>query len=805
MKQLLNYLKPRWRKVLADLWDSKTRTILVVASIAVGVFAIGAIVSAYAIMAEDIDFSYISSSPANIIIATDGFDEDFLKSIEKIPGVEEVDGRYSQTVRASQDGEEWQSLDLMAREEFGTATVNRIEAIEGDLDIEDNEILISYDTLVDPGFRVGDVALIQLEDGTTREYEVVGLIKDQSKAGDFVALPRAYLTTEQIDKFGLPQNYNRLYATVSENRDDKEAIETIAEEIETKMQKDGRFVFNTTIVTTDVHPMGSTVLAMLGVLGALGVLVMLLSSSLIFNTLNALLSQHLRQIGVMKLIGGRSAQISIMYILLIIAYGFIALVISIPTGAIAGYGVSAFIADFMSANLQGFRIIPQAIVIQVIIAFAVPLAAGFFPVNHGSKIKVRRALSNDGGGDQVTTTSFLDRLGNLLKFISRPIVLSIRNTFRRKGRLALTMFTLTVAGSIFIAVYNVQASLEQFMGQIGQHFMADITVTFDEPYRLEKVEQSALQIPGIVESEGWLVGIADVVDENTAVPVSISLIAPPIDTELLEPEMVSGRWMQPGDEDFVVLADTILEDYPDLKVGDTINLEIQGERAKDYTILGFFRFIGMVGVHIGYTDFETMAEILNLPDQSFSYRFVGAPSAAASLESQQQLSNNVDTYLRAQGYKINNIEAGLVVQEENSQAINILINFLLIMALLTAFVGSIGLTGTMGMNVLERTREIGVMRAIGATDLEIIKTVVIEGAMIGFISWLFAIFISLPISFGLLYIIANALLNAGLPLVITPQGYIIWLGVVMALSVVASMLPARNASRLTIREVLAYE
>jgi putative ABC transport system permease protein len=127
------------------------------------------------------------------------------------------------------------------------------------------------------------------------------------------------------------------------------------------------------------------------------------------------------------------------------------------------------------------------------------------------------------------------------------------------------------------------------------------------------------------------------------------------------------------------------------------------------------------------------------------------------------------------------------------------------MALLTAFVGSIGLTGTMGMNVLERTREIGVMRAIGATDFEIIKTVVIEGAMIGFISWLFAILLSFPISFGLLYIIANALLNAGLPLVITPSGYIIWLGVVLALSVVASMLPARNAARLTIREVLAYE
>ncbi len=803
MKRLLNYLKPRWRKVLADLWDSKTRTILVVASIAVGVFAIGAIISAYVTMSEDIDKSYLSVSPANIIITTDGFDEDLIESIERVPGVAAADGRYATTIRISKDGEEWQSLDLLARDDFTTATVNQIEAKDGKIYLEEDEILISYDTLVDPGFRVGDTAIIDLEDGTTREYTVVGLIRDQSKAGDFVALPRAYLTTDQIDKLGLPQTYNRLYATVSEKGADRDAIEKVADDIETKIQKSGRFIYNTTLVETDGHPMSNTILAMLGVLGALGILVMLLSSSLIFNTLNALLSQHLRQIGVMKLIGGRSFQISIMYILLIIAYGLIALIISVPTGALAGFGLSAFIADFMSANLQGFRIVPQAIVVQTIIAFAVPLAAGLFPVHHGSKIKVRRALSNAGGGDQVAaSSSFFDRIGKWLQWISRPILLSIRNTFRRKGRLALTMFTLTIAGAIFIAVYNVQASLGQFMDQIGQHFMADITLTFEEPYRIDKVKQSVFQVPGVVDFEAWLAAGSEVVDEDDNVTAEITFIAPPADSELLQPEMIAGRWLEPGDKDVIALADTIWEDYPDLQIGDTLRLKIAGERAKEYEVIGFFRFIGLVGVHIGYMDIDSMAEILNLPNQSFSYRLVGEKQTLAF---QQQLSNALDTHLRAQGYKISNIESGLVTRQDNSQGINILVTFLLAMALLTAFVGSIGLTGTMGMNVLERTREIGVMRAIGATDFEIIKSVVIEGAMIGFISWLFAIGLSLPISFGLLYIIANALVNASLPLVITAQGYVIWLGVVLALSVVASMLPARNAARLTIREVLAYE
>ena len=61
-----NLLKPRWRKVFSDLWDDKTRTGLVVASIAVGAFAIGMIISAYAILGRDINRSYSAVNPPNI-------------------------------------------------------------------------------------------------------------------------------------------------------------------------------------------------------------------------------------------------------------------------------------------------------------------------------------------------------------------------------------------------------------------------------------------------------------------------------------------------------------------------------------------------------------------------------------------------------------------------------------------------------------------------------------------------------------------------------------------------------------------
>jgi putative ABC transport system permease protein len=548
--------------------------------------------------------------------------------------------------------------------------------------------------------------------------------------------------------------------------------------------------------------MSSTILAVLGVLGALGGLILLLSSSLIVNTLNALLVQHLRQIGVMKLVGARSFQISGMYIILILLYGLMALIISVPLGAWAGYGLSRFIVSLMNGTLQGFRIIPGVMVMQALVAILVPLIAGFFPVNKGAKIKVRRAISPDGQGERPSTTSRFNILSRWFGWLSRPILLSIRNTFRRKGRLALTLFTLTMAGAIFIAVFNVRASLSQFMAQLGQHFMADVTLNFDQPYRISKVEQIAAQVPGVNGIEAWTSGSGEIVDADDNVVENMQILAPPADSQLIDADMMAGRWLRPGDNHVLVTANSIWDIYPDLQPGDTLRVSVLGKRAEEWTVVGIFRFTNDLGDVLAYTDYETMARLLNTPDQSYSYRVVTDDS---SLAGQKAMSAALDQVLRARGFHVRGVEAGLEQQQQTATAVNILVIFLLTMAVLTAVVGSIGLMGTMGMNVLERTREIGVMRAIGAVDLEIIKSVVVEGVMIGLISWCIAVGLSFPISVGLLRIVSQAMIGAEMPLYLTPLGFGIWLLVVLILSVAASILPARNAARLTIREVLAYE
>jgi len=798
-----NLLKPRWSKVFSDLWDNKMRTLLVVASIAVGVFSVGMIISAYVILAEEIDLNYASVSPVNIEIWTDPFYEDFIRIIKQIPGVATVEGRQTSGVRTSIDGIEWQNLDLIAVTNFEDMKINQLSTLEGTQFPGRRELLISQDFMADTGYKVGDQLQVEFTNDKIYTLPVVGIVGDQvTGAGDFTANPKAYVTIDSLPSFEMPNYYNRLFVKIVGKGSDKGEIEMLAAVIEDKIERHQRQVYRTEIKVSDVHPMGALVLAVLGVLGVLGALITFLSGSLIVNTLNALLTQHMRQIGVMKLIGGRSLQILGMYMTLIVFYGLIALVVAVPAGTIAGYALANYIAYTMNSALHGFRIIPGAIIVQVLIAFMIPLGAGFFPINKVSKTNVRRAISSDRSRNQATGLDWFNRITKRFRFIGRPILLSIRNTFRHTGRLILTIATLTAAGAIFIAVFNVRTSMTDFIDQMTMHFLGDVTVNFSKPYPLTRIEKLALSIPGVTEVEGWGAVSTEIWDQDDNVVENMQVIAPPSDTSLLDPDLIAGRWLLPGEEKVLVTSDSIYEFYPDLQPGDSILVKVPGQRVESWAVVGVFRFISMVGDTLAYADYEYVADLLNLPNQAYSFRII---TNEHTLEKQKEIASILDQKLSEHDFLISGMKAGLVIQEDNSRAINILVVFLMIMALLTAFVGSIGLTGTMGMNVLERTREIGVMRAIGAVDFEVMKSVVIEGLMIGLLTWVLAIGLSFPISHLLLKIISDSMLGSNMSLIFTPLGVFIWLGIVIVLSIVASILPARNAACLTINEVLAYE
>ena len=745
--------------------------------------------------------SYASANPANIVLNTDPYDDDLLDSVKKLEGVKAAEGRHIFSASVRIPGSDWHNIDLVAINDFKESSINLLLPIEGNPIPEDKQVLLESKVLDELSVSVGDTLEFQLPNGTIKPMIVAGIVQDQTTAaGDFLSPPLSYITIDTLPWLGQPTTYNRLYATVNGDSNDIENIREVSASVTDKLDKSNVQILRTQLNETNEHPMASTVQAILGILMALGILIVFLSSSLIANTLNSLLTQHLPHIGVMKLIGARSQQIFGMYIVLILFFGLIALLIALPTGGQAAYILSDYIATKMNFNLQGYRIVPLAYLLQIIVAILVPLAAGLIPIINGSRVKVQAAINGTALSSGSSSPSWLERMGSRVKWLSRPLLISLRNTFRRKRRLILTLFTLTIGGAIFIGVFNVQLSLNNFILMTEKYFIADVTLNFDRPYRLDEIHQVVMGIPHVKAVEGWSFVSADIIRPDESVADYLTILAPPAESKLIKPVMLEGRWLQPGDTTAITVSEAIWSIYPDLKAGDQLKLKINGQEDQ-WTVVGIFRFLSRDQI-IAYATYEYVSRLINLPNQSFSYRVV---TDKHTLEFQEQMSATIDSYLRGLGYHVSDTQAGLSTLKTASESLAILINFLLVMALLTAAVGSIGLTGTMGMNVMERTREIGVMRAIGATDKQITRTVIVEGMIIGMISWFLAAIASFPITLMLNRIISLAIFNSPSKFMLNPYGFLIWLGLVLILSAVASVLPARNAARLTIREVLAYE
>jgi putative ABC transport system permease protein len=173
--------------------------------------------------------------------------------------------------------------------------------------------------------------------------------------------------------------------------------------------------------------------------------------------------------------------------------------------------------------------------------------------------------------------------------------------------------------------------------------------------------------------------------------------------------------------------------------------------------------------------------------------------------SQQEMEKRILGHLETQGIEVRGTNTTQMMQSENKLMFTIIVAFLILMALLLAAVGGLGLTTTMSINILERVREIGVLRAIGASNISVRQIVLLEGIIMGALSWGIGMGLSWPISTFMSDQLGLALIKVPLNFEYSIGAAVLWFFVLQAVAVVASLGPARSAVRMTIREVLAYE
>jgi putative ABC transport system permease protein len=797
-------MRPRWQKVFADIWGHKFRSLLVIASITIGLFAAGLIVSMTLIINEDMKAGFASVNPAGIEIFASPFDQDLVDSVRHMEGVRAAEGVQTLTLRVLNTKGEWQPIVLKAIPDIETMDINRVSVEQGIWPPRDRQVAIDVYRLGEIARGVGSTIKVELASGKIRELPVAAVTHDQTigsvgAGGFFLAPVQGYITFATLEWLDSPPLMNRLYVTVAENPADRVRLQEVADRVTHAVEAAGNVVVFSHVRPQDDHPNRVYVDAVSAVLVVLGFLVLFLSGFLITNTLSALLNQQVNHIGIMKAIGARRGQIIAVYMSLIFVYGLTAFAVALPLSGWAAYALMQNFASAINIDLQGFRIEPSVVWLELGIALLIPQLAGFVPIINGTRISVVEALS--GLSQNKPRETRRDR--GSFRRLSRPMLLSLRNTFRRPGRLILTLTTLTLGGAIFIATFNVQSSLTRYIERIGHYFLADVTVDLSDSARISEVEQIIRDVPGVADVEAWAATAAVLIKSDGTPGESVSLLAPPADSLLVDPVILEGRWFRPGDDAAIVVNERFRETFPDLKPGDRITIKISGSE-KVVTVIGFFQMAGKSGGYLSYTTYEYLSAVIHQNNHANSFHVV-ASRASMTLEQQKALGREIETRLKERGFRVADVQAGRSLTATTASGLNILTGFLLMMAVLIAIVGSIGLAGTMSLNVLERTREIGIIRAIGASDRSVMDLVMVEGLLIGMMSWLLGVVLALPVSSLMANAIILALFGATADFTFTPIGVILWLFVVVILSILASVGPARNATRLTIREVLAYE
>jgi putative ABC transport system permease protein len=280
----------------------------------------------------------------------------------------------------------------------------------------------------------------------------------------------------------------------------------------------------------------------------------------------------------------------------------------------------------------------------------------------------------------------------------------------------------------------------------------------------------------------------------------------PLPTDLYGYQLRAGRWLDPADTYAIVLNQKLAEDAG-VGVGDWITVKHGTKKESTWLVVGLL--FDPIFANSGHVPRDVLLREMGSANRA---QTIWVQTVRDDPESEIAIAKDLRAY-----YKQNQIDVspqqgffgmgGDSATETNQTFIN-QFNFipilLGIMAVIIGAVGSIALSGTLSLSVLERRREIGMMRAIGASSGAIAGLSIGEGLILGWLSWLIALPLGLPASRLMVRGLGAAL---GLDIVYkyTPIGAIFWLGIITILSVVASLLPARDALRISVRESLAYE
>ena len=511
---------------------------------------------------------------------------------------------------------------------------------------------------------------------------------------------------------------------------------------------------------------------------------------LIFTTMNTMVREQTREIGVMKAIGGTPRSIATGFLRTALLLGGIGTVVGITVGIPLSNWLMTFMSDEFGGTRVGWRLSGLALVLSVAVGMGGTAAASWPALRHASRITVRDAI-DDHGVIGAFGLRPLDRVVARIPSLSRRTQMGLRNTTRRAGRTVATAVPVGLAvgtmlgfGSVLITATNEDLNSFDLEGgditlwnrspgldaQVGELLESVTEVAFAHPMIYSSVE---------LDGEKYVWGLPA--------------------TSAYDPDVIAGRWFSSEESAQgarVVVVGEALANKLALEVGDEVNVETR-RGPIDVEVVGIDGQLVNDGQGL-FMPFETVLDYEGWTTSNYWVRTVDPDPATVDVA-----AAGIQEVLERNGYEVAS-SLRYIDRDQNLAENRLIVTVVMVMGLPVVAIGMIGLVSAMTSNILDRTREIGILRSIGARRRDLRAMFRAEGLTIAILGWV----IGIPLGYGMARFILwvferrfDAAFTFRFPL----WPIAVSLVVTVAATLIVIRLPLRRVVRMRPGDALRYE
>lgn len=769
------------------------RLALVVTAMVFGLICTIAITLTYVTLSRDISTAYTDTVPASGILDIGQVDEALLAKVRAMEGVAAAEALSIIHTRTKAPNGQF-GRGMLFVSEYPFQQQIGLVRVEQSIDVPFPFVKLERQSLAIAQTNIGGVVALELPGIGFVDLNVSGTVFDPSLApAEQEQAVYTYMDRSTWRALG-GGPLEMIEVRVTGDVADQEHVDATLSKVANALRSQGVNVHLVQIPPAQTHPHQTQMTTVLSLFLAFGLIAFLLSGFLVSVTIDGLMVQQVQQIAIMKAVGGRAGQIRAIYLLGVLLLGMVALAVALPIGMIISSNLSGAISSLLNFDLTTTSPTIALWIFWVFIGLFIPAAFALVPLTRATKMSVMAAMSDQG----------IDRVSRVPQFIidfwGRGVArLALAGVSRKLMRSFLIMGLLAAAGVVTLTARNIAQSYQTSVQYSAADRRHDIDITLASPLSFGDAKTLVLATEATTTSLAYVQEIALARKDGLAVirtypdggHGSITVFALKDAQSIAHLKVLDGELTNSFSAGVVVnqSAHSLLNKP---EIGTQLSLSLDGEIVS----------APLAGVVQQYLSPATAYMSLN--DLEAQIGSIGVNSIRLSALKISQIGATIDSRARAFGSSVASVVTEDLMDKAVSGHVAILVFLLAALGAMIAVVGFTGLAAAQGISVVERSREFGVLRAIGSSNRQVLFTLLIEGTIYWVGALLFAFALSLPFTAYFNSVIGVMSFGLALPMSIDWPAIIIWGVVSLGGTLIASLPPGFAAMRSTVNTTLNH-